>query len=187
MADKMTTCKACEKEIAKGIKKCPSCGADQRNFFGKHKIITIILALIIIGGIGSALGGGGGSKTTTADSNKATTSAPASQQPKADPMVVTADKLVEDLKSNALNASNTYKGKYVEVTGKLSNIDSNGKYFSVSPMNDNFSMTNILCNITQEQKDAVSKFTKDQKVTVIGTITDVGEVMGYSLKVESIK
>ncbi|AXV63765.1 DUF4352 domain-containing protein, partial [Bacillus subtilis] len=44
MSGKLTHCKACGQEIAKGVKKCPNCGKDQRNFFMRHKIITIILA-----------------------------------------------------------------------------------------------------------------------------------------------
>jgi len=57
-------CKACGADIAKGVKKCPHCGKDQRNFFVRHKIITFILAIIIIGGIGSALNGSGDDKST---------------------------------------------------------------------------------------------------------------------------
>jgi len=181
----LVNCKACGKEIGKGVKKCVHCGTDQRNFFGKHKIITGILVILVLGGIGSALGDQDKASTTSAP--VASSQAPAAKQPKADPMVVTADKLVEDLKANALNASETYKGKYVEVTGELSNIDSGGKYFSIAPMDGSFTMTNIMCNITQEQKSTVSKFTTKQKVTVVGTMTDVGEVFGYTLKVESIK
>lgn len=64
----MTKCKACGADIAKGVKKCPHCGKDQRNFFMRHKIITFILAIIVIGGIGSALGGGGDDKTATTNS-----------------------------------------------------------------------------------------------------------------------
>jgi len=45
---KMVTCKACNKEIAKGVKKCVHCGKDQRNFFMKHKIITGVLVIIVI-------------------------------------------------------------------------------------------------------------------------------------------
>ena len=179
----LVNCKSCGKEIGKGVNKCVSCGADQRSFFGKHKILTGILAIVIIGGVISAMGGGDKSKATTAPAS----SSAATQQPKAAPMVVTADKLVEVLKGNALNASDTYKGKYVEVTGQLSTIDSGGKYFSIAPMDGSFSLTNIMCNITPEQKATVSKFTSKQKVTVTGTITDVGEIMGYTMKVESIK
>ena len=53
MNNKLTNCKACGKELAKGVKKCTSCGKDQRNFFMKHKILTGILVLAIIGAIGS--------------------------------------------------------------------------------------------------------------------------------------
>lgn len=187
----MKACKECGKEISSGAKKCPSCGKDQRNWFAQHKIITAILIIIVLGAIGSMSGGGSSKSTATSNqstANTANTTTPTKQdQPKAAPMVVTVDKLVEDLKNNALNASNTYKGKYVEVTGQLSTIDSGGKYFSLAPMNGDFSLTNVLCNITQEQKDTVSKFTSKQKVIVTGTITDVGEVMGYTLKVETIK
>lgn len=44
----MTQCKACEKDIGKGVKKCVHCGKDQRNFFMRHKIFTGFLALILI-------------------------------------------------------------------------------------------------------------------------------------------
>ena len=64
--EKMTACKACEKEIAKGVKKCPNCGKDQRNFFGRHKIITGIVIIIILAIMASAFGGNS-SKSTSVD------------------------------------------------------------------------------------------------------------------------
>jgi hypothetical protein len=54
--DNMTKCKACGKEIAKGAKICPHCGKDQRNFFMKHKIISAIGIIVILGIIGEAVG-----------------------------------------------------------------------------------------------------------------------------------
>lgn len=59
-------CKACKKEIAKGVKKCPNCGKDQRNWFMKHKIMTIIGAIILIAII-SNLGGGDGDKVAVSN------------------------------------------------------------------------------------------------------------------------
>lgn len=41
--------------------------------------------------------------------------------------------------------------------------------------------------IKENHIDAVMEFEKEQKVTVIGTISDVGEIMAYTLKVESIE
>lgn len=69
----LVNCKACGKEIAKGVKKCPHCGKDQRNFFGRHKILTTIIALVvIIGGIAAA--GGGNEPKKVGENNTATTS-----------------------------------------------------------------------------------------------------------------
>lgn len=73
---KMISCKACGKEIAKGVNKCVHCGKDQRNFFMKHKIITIILALAIIGGIGSAMGGDKDQASKTTSTKESTQSKP---------------------------------------------------------------------------------------------------------------
>lgn len=68
-------CKSCGKELDKSAKICPSCGKDQRNFLLKHKIITGILALIVVCIIGGASGGGNDTDTDkTTDTAKTTTS-----------------------------------------------------------------------------------------------------------------
>lgn len=57
----MSQCKACGKDIAKGVKKCVHCGKDQRNFFMRHKIFTgilAIIALIIVVNVGGGDGDG---------------------------------------------------------------------------------------------------------------------------------
>lgn len=182
----MKKCKSCQTEIDSKAKKCPHCQADQRNWFVKHKILTGILAIVVIAMISNVSGGDKNSSTNSNSntSNKTTTNVDA---PKPSPIIVKTDTLVNALKENALNASNTYRDKYVELTGRLSNIDSSGKYISLEPINDDFSLTNIMCYVTQEQQDIVAGLKKDALVTVVGTITDVGEVKGYSMKVESFK
>jgi hypothetical protein len=65
----LVNCKACGKEIAKGVKKCPNCGKDQRNFFFRHKIISIIGIIIIIGIIGSLTGNKNNTTQKAADSS----------------------------------------------------------------------------------------------------------------------
>lgn len=57
MEKNLIKCKVCGKEVAKNAKSCPNCGKDQRNFFMRHKIITALLVLFLLGGIGSSLGG----------------------------------------------------------------------------------------------------------------------------------
>lgn len=50
-------CDACGHDIAKDAKKCPHCGKDNRNFFMKHKIISAILVIFVLGILASALNG----------------------------------------------------------------------------------------------------------------------------------
>ena len=45
----MKECKACKSEIDSKATKCPKCGADQRTWFRRHPVLTVILALIILG------------------------------------------------------------------------------------------------------------------------------------------
>jgi Domain of unknown function (DUF4352) len=74
---KLVACKACGKDIAKGVKKCPSCGKDQRSWFGRHKILTFIGGIVIVGSIMGALGGGDtetASTTTSASSSSSSSS-----------------------------------------------------------------------------------------------------------------
>ncbi|CAN2249099.1 DUF4352 domain-containing protein [Bacillus vallismortis] len=74
MSGKLLHCKACGQEIAKGVKKCPNCGKDQRNFFMRHKIITFILAIVVIiilANIGNSEDSQA-STTTGSDSKKST-------------------------------------------------------------------------------------------------------------------
>ncbi len=67
----MKKCKSCQSEIDDKAKKCPKCQADQRNWFVKHKILTGILVIILIGIIS---GMGGNKNTTTNNSTSSTTS-----------------------------------------------------------------------------------------------------------------
>lgn len=50
-------CKECGAEVSSKAKNCPQCGVDQRNFFMKHKIISGILILFVLGIVGSMIGG----------------------------------------------------------------------------------------------------------------------------------
>ncbi|APM37425.1 hypothetical protein [Clostridium kluyveri] len=61
----LVKCKACGADIAKSAKKCLHCGEDQRNFFMRHKVLSIIIILIVLAGIGSALNNGDDKTTTT--------------------------------------------------------------------------------------------------------------------------
>lgn len=96
--------------------------------------------------------------------------------------------LMDDLDANALKASEKYKNQYVELSGKLNVIDSSGAYISIVPTNREFAMIGVQCYIqSEEQKSAVMELSTGDILTVKGKITDVGEVMGYSLKIDEVK
>lgn len=55
----MKKCKSCQKEIDSKATKCPHCQSDQRNWFMKHKITTVILVIIVL----AMASGNSGTKT----------------------------------------------------------------------------------------------------------------------------
>ena len=86
---------------------------------------------------------------------------------------------MSQLDSNAMGASDKYKGKYLEITGKLSNIDAAGKYID---------LIGVQCYIkNDDQKSKIASMSKGDTVTLKGKCTDVGEVLGYSLDIEEIE
>lgn len=100
---------------------------------------------------------------------------------------VTVSQMVTDLEGNAMNASDRYSGKYLEITGRLSNIDSSGKYFTLDPSDSDFCMTGVQCYIqTNEQKSQVVSMKDGDIVTLRGKCTRVSDVFGYYLNIDSI-
>jgi hypothetical protein len=127
--NQLGSCKTCGKEIAKGVKKCPHCGKDQRSFFGRHKILSFIGVLILFGMIGSALGGGG--EASNEDSSAATASAPVKEQKvykvgeavPADKVEITVTKFEEkeQVGNEYINKSVSEGGTFVAIQYKIKN------------------------------------------------------------------
>ena len=55
---KLVKCKACGNEVAKGVKRCPNCGKDNRSFVARHKVLSAIAILVVLGGVGGAMSEG---------------------------------------------------------------------------------------------------------------------------------
>ena len=190
--NKMTTCRTCDKEMAKAAKVCPNCGAkNKKPFFTKPWFIAIVV-VFIIGAVAS--GGKSGSTNTNKVANKANSDASEvkdtvaeSTAPTVEYTSYTVDDLMAQLEGNALKASNDHKGENVRITGKLGVIDSSGKYITLYPDTD-FAIIGVQCYIKNDDTKAkVAELSKDSLVTLTGKITDVGEILGYSLNIDNIE
>ena len=190
--NKMTTCKTCGKEMARSAKVCPSCGAKNKKPFFTRPWFIAIVALIIIGAIASGGKSESGNTTAVADKTNSNNSEVKDNTAENTTIAIeyvdyTVDDLMAQLEENALKASNDHKGENVRITGKLNNIDSSGKYISLVP-NTDFSIIVVQCYIkNDETKAKVAELSKDSLVTLTGKITDVGEVLGYSLNIDNIE
>lgn len=188
---KMKPCKSCGHEIsAKGKVTCPNCGhVNKKPFY--TKIWFILLVLVLGFGVLGSLGGDNevkpSTETPSTPSNSTVVSTPDPEPTPIEPTDVIVDDLLDMLDENALKASNTYKDEYVRVTGILSNIDAQGDYFTLGRVDKKLTFISVMCKIDDEHLDQVMDFIKEQEVTVIGTISNVGEVLGYTLEVESIE
>lgn len=182
-------CKHCKSEIPAGAKICPQCRKKQGGI-GKW----IVLAIVIIA-IGSAAVSGGSSddssgNTKAASSGNADVSGNEKEsdekKEKIEYISVTAQDLVDAMNDNAMKASETYKEKHLKIKGKLGNIDSDGKYISID--SDEIDFVSIQCYIqSDEQKDVIMEKSTGDEITVKGYCKDVGEILGYSIDIDTVK
>lgn len=179
MSNQLIKCKVCGEEIAKTAKNCPKCGnKNKKPFYKKWWFITAIIIIVI-----AAVASSGGSDTTTSNTVETTNAANENIEYTA----YDVSTLMDDLEGNAMNAETKYKNQYVEITGDLSVIDSDGSYISLTPSNDDFAIMGVQCYIkSDEQRAKVAQMSKGDTVTLKGKITGVGEIMGYSLNITEI-
>ena len=181
-APKMVTCKHCGAEIAAGAKTCPKCGGKNKKPIYKRAWFIILVVLVVIGGISGMGSSDTGSNTSSTDTESST-------EQKIEYKKYDVGELMNDLEENASKASDKYTDQYVEITGRLSNIDADCAYIDVVDSSDEWAILGVQCYTRYDDdiKAKVKELSKDQIVTVKGKITDVGEVMGYSLDIEKIK
>ena len=184
---KMVKCKVCGKEISKGAK-CPNCGKDSRCFVSRHKVLTVICGLVIIGALGSVTGGNSNNKISDSkqtsvsveDSNKQTNvSTENSNKKQMEPELnISATELINAYKENEIKADKMYKGKIVEVNGIVDAIDSgiDDKAIVILSDGDEFSFDNVQCCIDDENQDKACELKKGENVTIIGKAD--GEIAG---------
>ena len=101
---------------------------------------------------------------------------------------VSITKLHEELDDNALRAEDTYKNMRVKITGYINVIDSDGKYISVDGSKSAWDFDSVHCTLlNDEQRSVVKSKSRGDKVTVWGKITSIGEIVGYSMRIDYIE
>ena len=102
---------------------------------------------------------------------------------------VSVETMFKNLKENAMRAQSMYHGKWFEISGLLGTMDSEGSYFSLEEM-DQYSFNSVFCSIPKERRseitDKLINMQKGDLITVKGKITDMGEVMGYTVKIVDV-
>ena len=176
MAEKTKQCKYCKSEIDKDAKICPNCGKKQKGGIGKIVLIVIaclvVLFLVLPSGDDSGSSSFGGSTST--------------QEEKITYEKHTAKEMLDLLNENAAKAEKEYQDKYVSVTGKVNVIDSDLSYIAIG--GSEYDIINITCNVNgnEDIENKVLDLKVGSKVTVKGQVTEIGEVLGYTMDIDSI-
>ena len=161
----MKTCKSCQSEISEKAKKCPKCQTDQRNWFVRHKILTGIVVLVLLGIVIGAAGG----DTDSENKNNTTTPSGNAVEEKKKAQKISADDLADDFDANQPAAEKKWKDKYVQFTSEVTNITEDSIAFS-NVGSKEFSTTQINCEV--ENEDELLPLKNGKKATVRGTIGD---------------
>jgi len=139
--------------------------------------LLIVIALIIVIAVASS-GGDGGSKEPATDANgqtiAATVKTTSTKAPPTEPetIKITAAQLVSEYQENGVKADNQYKGKLLEVTGTVRNIDKDllDTVFITLNGGGDWSLNDVQCYFKdKEEIEKVAELSKGQTVTVIGT------------------
>lgn len=142
-----------------------------------------VILVVVIGIVGGA------SDTDTAGNTEGmTTSSVADTTVPVVYEIVDLQQMLDDLDANALKAEKTYQDKYIQITCKIKNFDSDGKYISVEPVNASaWNFNTAMCYIKNDtQLDFLLEKVVGDTVTIKGKVNSIGEVIGYSIKIDEI-
>lgn len=147
--------------------------AKPKNWFMKHKIITIILVLVILFIIGSIFGGNNG----TSQVSDLRTNSNEPQKEVVAPIQITSIQLSEEYDANKVAADAKYKGKILEVTGIIDNI---GKDILDDPYvvlkGTPTKLFGIQCMFKKSDEQKLINLSKGSEITLTGKVS--GELIG---------
>ena len=128
-------------------------------------------------------------KTNLNSTNIAAETAPRNEAaPNAPPVAVKATDLTIAYDENELAADDKYKGKTLQVSGKVSNIaETLGKYTVQleGHKKNGIGLLSVMCKFEQSEKESITKLKKGQAVTLTG-IGD-GKTLGFYVGLNECK
>ena len=159
-------CSKCKEDIQPDAKKCKHCGSDLKNWFVRHKILTGLLVLFVIGIIGNI-------KNDTFNDSSISSNNTASQKEenKEVTIKITARELYVQYEANEIQADDKYKNKLLEISGVIENI---GKDILDDPYitlkTDNV-FGSIQCMLADSEKSKASQLQKSTPIVLEGKNT----------------
>ena len=144
-----------------------------------------VIVVLVIAVIGSGMESDTDETPDTVDTTVAETSNAANV---VNYEVVDLQQMMDELDTNALKAEKTYQGMYVQITCKIANFDSDGKYISVEPVDaDEWNFKTALCYIkNDEQLNFLLEKAVGDTITIKGKVKSIGEVIGYAFDIDEI-
>ena len=193
----MAFCSKCGKEVEDGNDFCSSCGAplngkqNEKPSTGKKigkgcgGLLAFLLLICVLLAMCSD-----DESSSVSSSDSPSDSPEVNKQPEKSPEVskqpeitITAKALLNEYKNNELRAEQNYKGKRAQITGFVDAIDNT---FDVISVNINgggdFEWTDIHAYFSDKDKADVAALNKGQKITVVCTIDDGGDLGGIACR-----
>ncbi|MGM9532332.1 zinc ribbon domain-containing protein [Intestinibacter sp.] len=175
-------CRQCGEIIEKNAKTCLKCGADQRNFFGKHQVFTIfivvfILICISIGIILNKLNSINNSESAMYTQSEFDSIWGDIFEGFGENISVTAEELAKEYESDKNGTDDYLLYEYIEVTGVIENIEKiDDITLRVNLKTD--SDYKLYCYFDKdynEKFEELEKYTSGKEITAIGYLERNGK------------
>lgn len=186
-------CKKCGNELNAQDKVCSNCGESVKKPVVRKWWFWVLMGLATIVTV-VALGSTDSEEIDDVGTTVSNTSQTVQSENKKDEETkiqyekIELRQMLDDLEANALKAEKTYQNKYVEVSGKIVNFDSDGSYISIEPINaDAWNFDTVKCKIKNDnQRNFLMEKEIGDIVTIKGQISSIGEILGYTIKIAEV-